>query len=266
MRVHKIVLAATLTAGFAFAAGSVGAKLLADKSAEQKQRKDIGKQGAKHALCMAKAAIKCEKNGVTNQGECDLTNPATSTVPDPDGKIKAKLAADLDKCTSKLAYAKKSATGNAVTDYTGIGCPGDSVMGGADDPFADLTAYQANVGPATRAQLELLQILIPGLCPMPADNQCGVDQADRALRYAKGLFKCIEKCENDYKDKKGNGGDNDDTTRCTVAGGDMNFDACTAKALDKAQKKGPLEAAIRVAVEGAISDASHDLYNEDDCP
>jgi hypothetical protein len=264
MSVHKIFLAAALTAGFAFAAGSaVNAKILTDKSAEQKQRKDIGKQGAKHALCMAKAARKCEENGVLTAAECDLTNPAMSTVPDPDGKIIPKLTEDLAKCTSKLNYAKKTATGNSANDYTGIGCPGDSVPGGADDPFADLAAYQANVGPATLAQLELLQIVLTGLC---ADNQCTVDQADRGARYAKGLFKCIAKCENDYKDKKGNGGDNDDLTRCVVATGDMNFQDCVSKAIAKATKKGPLDPVIKGALEAAIQDASHDLYNEDDCP
>lgn len=264
MNLHVNFLRAAVGIGLLYAAVSaVDAKILVEKSAEQKQRKDIGKQGAKHALCMAKAAIKCEENGVDVAAECDLITPASSTVPDPNGKIIPKLTADLDKCTSKLAYAKKSATGNSSNDYIAIGCPGDSVAGGADDPFVDLAAYQANVGAATRAQLDTLQGVLTAFC---ADNQCTVDQGSRAASYAKGLFKCIAKCENDYKDKKGNGGGDDLTSKCVVATGDANFQACITKAITKAEKKGPLNATIRAAVEGAIQDASHDTYNEDDCP
>jgi hypothetical protein len=262
MKRNSIFLATALAVGLAFAGGTAArALVLVDKSLEQKQRKDIGKQGAKHTLCMAKAAIKCEKNGVVVGAECDLTDPAMSTVPDPNNKIIPKLTADLNKCTSKLNYAKKSATANSANDYTGIGCPGDAVAGGADDPHPDLAAYQAATGPNTRAQLEILQLILSGIC---SDNQCTVDQASLGLKYAKGILKCIAKCENDYKNKKGDGGPTDAITNCNPGGGgDANFTACTGKALSKAPG---LDPGLKGPIDGAITDAQNDLYNEDDCP
>jgi len=265
MKVRSILLGAAVAGGLALGvAGSVRGLVLMDKSAEAKQRKDIGKQGAKESLCVAKALLKCEANGTSKDPECNATNPASSTVPDPKGKIIPKLTADITKCESKLNYAKKSATGNAVTDYTGIGCPGDSDSGTAgDQPFADLTGYQAFVGPNTRAQLDLLGTLLGVLC---ADNQCAVDQGNLGLAYAKGLFKCISKCENDYKDKKGNGGPDDLTTHCDPAAGDPNFATCVSGALAKAQKKGTINVLLVNAINSAIATASNDLYNQDDCP
>lgn len=264
MKRSSIFVATALAVGLAFAGATAArALVLMAKTAEQKQRRDIGKQGAKHTLCMAKAAIKCEENGVDDAPECDLSNPGASTVPDPNNKIIPKLTADLNKCTSKLDYAKKSATGNSANDYAAIGCPGDAIAGGADDPFADLAAYQGNTGAATRTQLGILQALLDAIC---ADNQCTVDQASRGLAYAKGLLKCIEKCENDYKNKKGDGGPNDDLMKCVPAGGDANFMGCTAKALAKGTKKGPLDALLKSGIDTAVNDAQNDLYNEDDCP
>ena len=267
MRRRTIVLRTAVVIGLVFASGgaAVDAKVLADGSAEQKQRKDIGKQGAKHALCMAKAAIECEENGADVLVECDLTDPVMSSVPDPDGTIKAKLAADLDRCSSRLNYARNSATGNSVADYTAIGCPGDSVPMQSDDPFVDLAAYQANLGAITRAQLEVFHtaFTVGGFC---SDNQCTVDQAERAIRYARGLFKCVEKCENDYKDRKGNGGGDDLTTACAVGPGDANFAACATRAITRAEKEGALNLPARAVVEGFIDVVSDDLYNQDDCP
>lgn len=263
MRLQRILFGTALAVGVAFAAGSVDAKILVDKTAEQKQRKDMQKRANKNTLCTAKALLKCEDNGAVVGQECNAANPGSSTVPDPNNKIVPKLVADIAKCESKIDFTKKSATGNSANDYIGIGCPGDSVPGGSDQPFADLAAYQAAVGTATRAQLDILAGILSAIC---SDNQCTVDQGNRGLAYAKGLLKCISKCENDYKNKKGNGGDNDSLTACTVAGGDANFDTCSGAALTKAQKKGPLDGTLRNAIESAIADASHDLYNEDDCP
>jgi len=265
MRFSKGFVRAALGVGLLFTAGTaVRALILMDKSAAQKQRADIGKQGAKNALCMAKASLKCEANGTSVMPECKLVNPASSTVPDPKNKIIPQLTAALDKCESKLDYAKKSATGNPVTDYTGIGCPGDSDTGTAgDQPFADLTAYQNNVGLSTRTQLEALGTVLSVIC---ADNQCAVDQGTLGLAYAKGLFKCFGKCEDDYKNKAGNGGDTDSTTNCNPTTGDSNMVACAGAALSKAQKKGMLNATLKLAIENALVIATNDLYNQDDCP
>ena len=265
MKFSSIVFRTAVAAGLTLATGGlVKALVLVEKSPEQRQRSDIGKQGAGNAICMAKALLRCEANGTSNTAECKAANPASSTVPDPNGRIIAKLTADLSKCESKLNYSKKTASGNAVTDYTNIGCPGDSDTGTVgDQPFADLSGYQANVAPSTRSQLDTLGILLSGLC---ADNQCAVDQGTRGMAYAKGLFKCIGRCEADYKDTKGNGGPDDLTTHCDPTGGDANFTACTGKALATATKKGPLDGTLKGAIDAALATASNDLYNQDDCP
>jgi hypothetical protein len=264
MKGYSSIGRAALAVGFIFAtAGAVNGLVLTEKSPEQKQRKDIQKQSNKNTLCMAKALVKCEDNGAALAVECNAQNPAASTVPDPDDKIIPKLTADLLKCESKLALSKKSATGSPVNDYTAIGCPGDSVMGGADNPYTDLTAFQAGVGPNTRFQLDLLTGIIASQCDT---NACTVLQGTIGLAYAKALLKCIEKCENDYKDKKGNGGGDDLLTKCSPTGGDANFTACSGKALAKGQAKGPLNPGVKVAIDSAIADASNDLYNQDDCP
>ena len=43
----------------------------------------------------------------------------------------------------------------------------------------------------------------------PADIACVATEAAKVTTLVKGLFKCGGKCENDYKDKKGNGGTTD---------------------------------------------------------
>lgn len=88
--------------------------------------------------------------------------------------------------------------------------------------------------------------------------------------YAKGVFKCQEKCENDYKDKKGNGGPND-LPRCNAGNltfTDANFQGCDSGAMSKAvAKNGALSAtnstAVLLAVRGAINQASNGQYNKD---
>ncbi len=252
---------------------AASAVILPDGDPLQKQRANIGKQTAKLALCMSKAAIKCEKEGVLAAAECDLTNPASSTVPDPKNKIIPKLTDALTKCESKLDLAKKSATGNALGDYEGIGCPGDAIMGGADDRFADLAAFEASIGPDTRIQLEALTPTIAASCDdgdgdpnEPAELECGIDQASALLKYAKGAFKCIGKCEDDYKNLKGNGGPTDAGSQCNPnTSPDQNFLDCDAAALDKAQKKTMIIASNLAAVRLALIMASNDLYNQCDC-
>jgi hypothetical protein len=88
-------------------------------------------------------------------------------------------------------------------------------------------------------------------------------------KYSKFLGKCYEKCENDYKDKKGDGGGNDDPN-CLVtdAGNDPVFDTCASDALTKAQKKVTLGTTVAAnvlpLVQGALDDASDGLYNRFD--
>jgi len=266
MRLTKgFLVPAALAIGLALAGATVvKALILVAKSPAAQQRTDIGKQSTKLTLCMAKATLKCEANGTSNAPECNIVDPDSSTVPDPKGKIIPKYKAALNKCASKLDFSKKSATNDPVTDYTGIGCPGDSDPNTAgNQPFTDLNAYQANVAPNARSQLHLLGAILQAIC---ADNQCTVDQGTLGLAYAKGLLKCVGKCEDDYNNKAGNGGGTDDMTVCTAGSADPNMQACVSSALEKAQKKGTLNATLKSSLEAAVASASNGLYNEDDCP
>jgi hypothetical protein len=257
----QLTLGVALVVGLVFAAGTpANGVIIAKGEPAQKHRKDIDKQTAKLAICMGKAALACEEAGVSDAAECDLSDPPMSTVPDPDmdtpeNEAIDDLVADLTKCESKLNLTKK---GN---DYTALGCPGDSVPGGADDPFADFASYAAGVPDATIAQLELLQGVLDGIC---ADSACTLEQGELGVAYAKAIFKCITKCENDYKNKKGDGGNTDAVINCDPATStDTGFQECRTKAASKAPGiQGPFKSAL----ESAISDGRDDLYNEDDCP
>ena len=265
MRRRTIVLRTAVVIGLVFASGgaAVDAKVLADGSAEQKQRKDIGKQGAKHALCMAKAAIECEENGADDLVECDLTDPVMSSVPDPDGTIKAKLAADLDRCSSRLNYARNSATGNSVADYTAIGCPGDSVPMQPDDPFVDLAAIRRTsvLSPVpssksftrpSRSGDSALTTNARSIKPSARSDTPGASSsASRSARTTTRTGRATAATT---------------TTACAVGPGDANFAACATRAITKAEKEGALNLPARAVVEGFIDVVSDDLYNQDDCP
>jgi hypothetical protein len=253
----KSVLQITLALGVAITIGTAAyALVIAKGDPAQKLRKDVDKQTAKFAICVGKAAVKCEAAGMDETVECNISNPAMSTVPQA---AIDELVADEAKCVGKLNLSKKG------TDYVGIGCPGDSdgVTGG-DQPFADFNAYAASVPATTKGQIDLLGgILGPGCCNMMGTD-CVVTQGDLGVAYAKATFKCISKCENDYKNKKGDGGNTDALVNCDPgapsAGG---FTDCMVKAVGKAPG---LCALLKNALDGAINDARDDLYNENDCP
>ena len=246
------------------------AEVLTDKSPEAKHRKDVGKQTAKFVACLAKAAIKCEKGGASSGVDCDLSNPPASTHPDPKGKVIPKFLAAIAKCEMKVNLTKKG----PASDYTLFGCPGDSdPVTSGDQPYTDLTDFQAGLSQNTRDQLSLLTPAIDILCGGPNSTDpaviaCTELQANGLLKYAKGVFKCQEKCENDYQNKKGNGGPTDSAAQCAAgdAGADSNFKDCVNGVLAKAQKKGALIAGLVTAVNAAVNKATNDLYNQNDCP
>jgi hypothetical protein len=207
------------------------------------------------------------KKGVSSTSECSIADPPASTIADT--KAKDKFIADVAKCPTKLNLTKKGPASN----YSEIGCPGDSDEGtSGDQPYADLNDFQANVGQNTQDALALLGPAITALCdlnPSPgADaNECTLIHIKQGGKYAKGVFKCMEKCENDYKDKKGNGGPTDDLDQCFPATStNAEFNACVTKSLTTANKKGTLKAIVVSALNNALGDANNDLYNEDDCP
>jgi hypothetical protein len=268
--------------GIALLAGSASALVLADKSDPQKLRKDIQKQQSKFVNCLVKAALKCEGTGdQVNPPECDLSD-GTAIAP---ANGKGTFVADIAKCESKVDYTKKSYS-SIATDYDDIGCPGDSAPPAPDNPYSDLVAYETGANASAKDQIDTLAAVLagaaadPGICgtgTADEQNDCGVDLAKVVGNYAKGLFKCLGLCENDYKDKKGNGGGND-AGNCTLDpdgsapnnSGNLNFNACVDKARGKAEKKGPLPPSI-VGVLGlvhvALNDANVDLFNENEvCP
>jgi hypothetical protein len=242
--------------GFTFILGVcvADAFVLANKSDVQKLRKDVDKQNDKHASCVIKALLKCEAKGGDSGEECHtdtgVVDYGGDPVLDPKSKQPGKFNSAMAKCDKKMNLSKKG------TDYVGIGCPGDC------DPVADgvqqcpnLAAYEAaletSLGGSVRFQLPVFAALIDSLCQTdtgeaidstaPAQIDCVTNNADTLARYFKGLSKCYAKCENDYKDKKGDGGNTDDPN-CIAndAGADPAFKACVDKALAKAEKKNPL--------------------------
>jgi hypothetical protein len=255
------------------ALGTASALVLTEKSPEQKHRKDVAKQLSKYVLCLTKAAQKCEKTGVTTAVECHVD----TSVVDPPADPKGKFAPAVAKCIGKVNLAKKSPSQGAtpITDYEGIGCPGDSNSGSSGDQrYTDLTAYQAGTLTMIRSQIGAIASGIDAAGCAPGTNH--TDQADldcvaleglKITTLVKGLFKCGNKCENDYKDKKGNGGTTDGPN--CHDGGDPNFQICADAAQAKATKKGPfdpgVEAAILPAVVSALTTADDDIYNQCDC-
>ncbi len=204
----------------------------------------------------------------------------TSTRRVVDGGIdpKGKFGPALAKCASKVLLSKKSPSGGAdpVGDYQGIGCPGDSNSGTlGDQPFSDLNAYQAGALTNSRTQVAGLAAVIDLLgCAAgsgntdQADIDCVQSNAEKLSALTKGVFKCGDKCENDYKDKAGNGGTTDGSN--CAQGGDANNQICLDAAMAKAIKKGPFDAGVQTSVlplvQSALTTAGNDLYNQNDCP
>src|SRR5262245_37696727 len=257
MKFSRVAVRIALATVVMFAGGTAMAIILAKGDPAQKLRKDIDKQTAKFAICVGKASLKCEAAGTSGNAECDITGdglPMPGTVPP---EAITELADDIAKCTSKLNLSKKG------TDYTGIGCPGDCDTGTVgDQACANMAAYQTASSAATKVQIELLGGILQAACA--GDNTCFLTQGDLGVKYAKALFKRINKCENDYKDKKGNGGDNDTLANCDPATStDTNFQGCVSGALGKAPGIIPMFAD---GLNTAVSDGRDDLYNENDCP
>lgn len=274
----RFLAAGASVAALALVAASASALVLTEKSEEQKLRKDINNQQVKYVKCLAKAAIKCEDAGTMMAQECVL---ATGAGPGAD------FVSDIAKCDSKIDFSKKLKDLTDATGYTAIGCPGDAIPGGADDPFAGIAAYQA--GQTTKAQVDAIglvlgavagpDVAVCGSLPPAEQPGCVNDLAKLTAAYAAGVQKCTWLCENDYKDKKGNGGGTDGANCALDLGpsandgsntsGNAAFNACIDKAWDKAQKKGGFPGLagsfVLPSVNTALHDAAVNIYNEDDC-
>jgi hypothetical protein len=275
-----IGIAAAVAAGLFVSSLNASALVLGEKTEEQKLRADIQKQSHGYTACLVKALTNCENSGAMVGAECTLATGVAIAPAD----AKGKFVADIAKCDGKLNYLKKARTLTATTGYTAIGCPGDSVPGGGDDPFADMNAYQVGTIGPTKGQIDTLAVALGAVsgCAMDADPlKCQAALNKSVSGYAFAIQKCQLGCENDYKNKKGNGGPADSTTACslnagydgrstlaTASTGDANFDACIVKAYGKATKT-PLPAAVTTvvlpALATALNNANNDINNENDC-
>jgi hypothetical protein len=267
-------------------AGSAQALPLAEKSPEQQHRKDIAKQGSKYGSCLAKAWEKCEKKGTDPfLAECGLvTGTVAATITDP--KVETALQTNIAKCVTKLDFMKKAPFGtNPNTAAVALGCPG-----GLDD----LDDYQGLVVDVFKVAVDQFG-LIPTVSGCPNDDnaaKCVFAEVKRLNKLTQGLGKCYAKCENDYKDKKGNGGGTESSDNCSAGGrcvgglnagatcfadancnslncddsfSDPNFRLCSDKALAKAIKKTPwpslVEALVLPAVLEQLNGANDATYN-----
>ena len=269
--------AAGIAAAFLLA-GSAQGFVIDAKTDAQKHRRDVGKQLSKYIFCLGKAGIKCEKKGAHTGSECDLTDGSTEATVDP--KAAGKFGADIAKCDGKFVAEKKQKT----SDYQQIGCPGDCDSGAAGiQQCANLAAYDANVTDGAnpdgaKAQISALGVIIGQNCKnfitgVPGGTsanedalKCGANDSKRLSKYAKGVNKCTELCENDYKNKKGNGGPSDDPL-CDVTNPSGAFADCLVKKADKQLAKviAPANTGLVLSlIDAALADAAADLYNKDD--
>ncbi len=245
-----------LAAAGVLLSSSAWAVVLLEKSAPQKQRADINKQGAAYFKCIVKAMLKCEKSGSSSAQECK------PNMPDALGTPSADFGAAVQSCKDKIDYGKKG-SGDLIADYEAIGCPGDcdaATIG--NQRCDDLTGMQAIQENSIPVSVSLLGSILPGYCGL--DASCVAAETTGMTEYILGFFACNLACENDYKNKKGNGGPTDSLTQC--AAGDAAaapvFKTCIEAAFVKAQSKGlNFSVALRPALHGLLNPVLNGLYN-----
>lgn len=237
-----------------------------------KLRADIAKQVAKYTSCLVKVAQKCEGKGVFSTSECGLTTGSVSYEPTP-GKETQKFQDGIAKCDAKMDLSKKG------SDYIGIGCPGDCNAAAGVQSCGTMAAYEASVesttlASAVKVQLPTLGILVNNACgvdtgamnqSLPARIDCVADFSKALGKYAAKVFKCQQKCELDFKDKKGNGGPANDGS-CLVGSLEPNFVACEQKAFAKLNDP-PLSTAknnVLTVVRSVVNDATEGLFDRFD--
>lgn len=240
---------------------------------DAKLRSDVGSQVAKYTFCLVKATTTCEKKGLNSHVECHLQTGVVDFEPIP-GKVTQKYQAAIAKCDAKINLTKKG------TDYTGIGCPGDCNAASAGvQECADLTTYQATVTSASsssapKGELPVLSLLIDNACAtalpgtMATDASriaCVADNAKGLTKYAQALFKCEGKCENDFKNKIGNGGFDNGNSCAAGVSTDTNFNACESAAVAKAGSPTPnVMPSILPTLRAVINSATEGLYDRFD--
>jgi hypothetical protein len=272
------VVAAAL-AGLIVSSNTASALVLIEKSEAQKLRVDIQAQQSKYVACLVKAASGCESTGSGAASECNLNDGSATPPADAKGKFVAAIA----KCDAKLDFLKKAKTLTAASGYTAIGCPGDSNSGTAgDQPYSDISTWQAATPASTKSQIQTLAVVLgavsdcntAGTGSAKDQNKCQAGVVKAVSGYAAAIYKCEIACENDYKNKKGNGAGTD-AGACDLNGsgtggaGDVNFNACIDKAFAKATKvpfSNGVTTVILPNLSTALNDANNDINNQDDCP
>lgn len=227
--------------------------ILDDKTPAQKLRADVAKQVAKYAKCLAGVAKSCEKTGVNVGLECNLAT-GTATLPaDPNGVLAVQVA----KCDAKLDFDKKGPTGNpSVQNYELLGCP----RFGGGPRLADMNALEDDAAfLKTRMGTYVGTVASVSGC---TDNQSCATDAKILLDLYFGILKCETACENDYSNRKGNGGPTDSTSQCT--GADPAVQACMNRVVAKYIVKAadwPVRDFAALTVVTDLNAITNDLFN-----
>lgn len=252
IRRKTLALAAGLLLATATAANAV---VLADKSPEQKLRADVAKQMASYFKCLVGVAAACEKTGVNLDIECNLETGVATPPADP----KHTFAAAIAKCDAKLDFDKKGPEGNtSVQNYELLGCP--RFDGGPR--LADMNALEADAGPVLKQRVTGLVGNVDSASGCTDAKSCKAD-SKLIVDFYKGIVACQTACENDYKDKKGDGGSTDSLAQCTDSG-DPKALICLAKVVDKfldAAADWPLGGLAASLFLQEATDTTNDLFN-----
>ena len=234
-----------------------------------KLQRDVYKQGIKNVACVVKATSKCSYKFESAGSTVASCNLATYDEP-ANIALNPKFYAAVEKCSDKQDFTKKQPKDVSSADaYTGMGCPGDADSSTTDvlEDFADLESLQA--GDGLRSAFNQIDALGAIVRAVETDAKQQYKNVGTLAKYAAGLGKCIEKCETDVKNKKGNGGTSDSLTACAPgdAGVDANMQACLDKNTEKLEKKvGPTKyAAILGIIDGAYAGAANNSWNKPAC-
>jgi hypothetical protein len=244
-----------LAAALLLSTGSAAhALVLAERSPAQLLRADIGKQIGGYMKCLNKAVVACEKTGSSIDAECIIETGATAAPADPRGKF----AAAIDKCDAALAFGRRAPRElSSLQSYQLLGCPNY----GSGLQFSGLEQYA-----------QFLLLLKPSIDDLidEMDFLAGCSDATSCAKSAKilldlvdALNRCELSCEEDYKDKKGNGGTTDDLAQCDATG-DPKAQACITKAITKFRRSAdawPLREAVITQIPPIFDGLNDKLWN-----
>lgn len=239
------------------ASTAANAVVLDDKSSAQKLRADISKQVVSYMKCLANVQLACEKTGISPAPECNLATGTAVAPADPKGTLASQIA----KCDAKLDFDKKGPKGNTpLQNYELIGCP----SWGAGVRFADMTAFEVAAG-FLKATVSGFVGNVESASGCTDNKTCKAD-GKLIFDFIKAVSACQTACENDYKDKKGNGGPTDSTTLCE-ANGNLTTQACVLKAFAKFSDKAdtwPSTQLAAIFVIDEVDDLNDGLFNAPD--